>query len=81
MTICYSPWSMLTEGKGQLLSFFSTSGAHQATQPDCTDPRVYPFRRTIADRGHRSSIRFFNRFRSRPFDSPVLEYTEPLGLR
>ena len=38
-------------------------------------------RRTIADRGHRSSIRFFNQFRSRPFDSPVLKYTELIGLR
>lgn len=40
-------------------------------------------RRTIADRGHRSSIRFFNPdgFRSRPFDSPVPEYTELIGLR
>jgi hypothetical protein len=27
-------------------------------------------RRTIADRGHRSSNRFFNRFRSRPFETP-----------
>jgi hypothetical protein len=37
---------MLTEGKGALPAiFFSTSGAHQATQPDCTDPRVYQFRR------------------------------------
>lgn len=38
-------------------------------------------RRTIADRGHRSSIRFFNGFRSRPFDSSVPEYTELIGLR
>jgi len=38
-------------------------------------------RRTITDRGHRSSIRFLNRFRSRPFDShPILEYTELIGL-
>ena len=49
MTICYSPWSMLTEGKGALPAiiflFYFTSGAHQATQPDCTDPSVYQFRR------------------------------------
>ena len=38
-------------------------------------------RRTIADRGHRSSNRFFNRFRSRPVERPVPKYTELIGLR
>lgn len=41
-------------------------------------------RRTLADRGHLiRSIRFFNPdgFGSRPFDSPVPEYTELIGLR
>lgn len=45
--------------------------------------KVEVVRLTIADRGHRSSIRFLNpeRFSRRPFYSPVPEYTELIGLR